>query len=1150
MVERLLTPSKITAWLECSHFLSLRNRADAGQLDVTPKPLGSLADLLIEKGATHERDCLADLEDQGRTVYQVPGRNPDETFSEWVTRVGNPLERGADVVYQMPFVHEGIRGIADFLVRVDEPGEGFCHYEPIDAKLTRTEGKPGHVLQLCFYADALEALTGSAPRQMHLWLGSGEQETLLVDQYRPYWRRLRRQLTILLNQDDIVDTRPLPCDHCGYCEFQDRCERQWRSEDSLVFVANLRPNDRDALEAVGVRTMVELSSRALPVSNVNDESLSRLSHQATLQIRTRDDPETPPVYELLDAGDDPLYGHGFSLLPEPNEGDVFFDFEGHPFWTPQHDLFFLAGLYYRGSDGAWTYDARWAHDQREQSDMIKTLVEFLATRRETFPSMHVYHYNHTERSSLERLTSGTETEGLFTSLVASGLFVDLFVVAKNALRVGTESYGLKYLERLAGFVRHGAIEQGAGAVVEYEQWMTSGRPELLDEIARYNEDDVAATLALREWLVAHRPIELPWRDAVLDVEEFGFDTDDLVEGLQQFGEHSPEHLLGDLLNYWRRERSANTTPKFAQAASEFAALYDDRDYIANLRFLGFEELENAKGFVTKNALFTWPSQNVDVKFTRQSSVLFTGVGVEQGYGYLPDVDLEKRVLKMRWRERYDEQGGMPSVMTLDDYVSPREKPAVLFHLAEQILSPSEVDPPSRVTMALLARDRPRFETGRGPKESHFSDDLASTLSWVGHLDDSFVAIQGPPGTGKTYSGSHIIYELIKAGKRVGITAMSHGAIDNLLVATYTVFAEHGDLALLRTFRGAKKPSAGALDGVRYSTSSGEAESDHFNLVAGTTWLFSRAGMRPYPVDVLIVDEAGQLALADAVASANAARNLILLGDPLQLSQVSQAEHPGGSGASVLEHVLGEHPTIPTSEGVFIAETRRMHPDVCRFISNQIYEGRLTSHVSCAQQTTEFGTGLRWLEVHHRSRSTESREEAQIVADQIATMLGTPWTNQHGTTSPLLSDDFMVVAPYNDQVRLLRQFFDATPGLRDVQVGTVDKFQGREAPVVFFTMTTSSAHDMPRGPEFLFSRNRLNVAVSRARCLAYLVCTEALLNSRARTIEEMRLIGTLSAFVEFADGAITDARRIGGGNAQRLTGPDAGERALGLVVNGE
>ena len=264
-----------------------------------------------------------------------------------------------------------------------------------------------------------------------------------------------------------------------------------------------------------------------------------------------------------------------------------------------------------------------------------------------------------------------------------------------------------------------------------------------------------------------------------------------------------------------------------------------------------------------------------------------------------------------------------------------------------------------------------------------------------------------------------------------------------------------------------------------------------------------------------MDEAGQLALADAVASANAAKNMILLGDPLQLSQVAKAEHPDGSGASVLEHILGGHATLPEDQGVFISETRRMHPDVCRFISNQIYEGRLSSHESCAQQSTQFGTGLRWLEARHHDRSTESPEEAAIVMAQVGEMLGTPWVNQRGERAGLRAEDFMVVAPYNDQVDLLRDVFDRTKDLRDVQVGTVDKFQGREAPVVFFTMTTSSGEDMPRGPEFLFSRNRLNVAVSRARCLAYLVCTEQLLNSRARTIEEMRLIGTLSAFVEYA-----------------------------------
>ena len=1114
MVERLITPSKITAWLECAHFLSLRNRVDAGLLHVAPRPMGSLADLLIEKGATHERDCLTELENEGRSVYQVPGRNPDETFLQWVQRIGNPMERDFDVIYQMPFVHGGIRGIADFLVRTDNVLEGYCTYEPIDAKLTRTQGKPGHVLQLCFYTDALESLTGLAPREMHLWLGSGLRESLLVEQFRPYWRRLRSQLATLLEQDEIEGTVPEPCDHCDYCEFNQNCETRWRAEDSLVYVANIRGTEREALTATGVRTVVELAGRRDAVPNLHYENLQRLSRQALLQVASRERPDQPPVFEVLTASDDPVYGHGFDLLPAPDEGDVFFDFEGHPFWTAQHDLFFLSGLYYRGGGGDWWYDGRWAHDLEHQDEMIRQLVEFFADRRTTYPLMHVYHYNHTERSSLERLTRGTETENLFTSLVDTGLFVDLFVVAKNALQVGTESYGLKHLERLAGFVRRGGIEQGAGAVVTYDEFMRTRDPALLDEIARYNEDDVAATLALRDFLVVRRPLDVAWRDAVLEEPERALDTDQLVEALRAFGEHSPQHLLGDLMNYWRRERSANTEPKFAEAASEFAALYSKPEFIVNLEFRGFEDVVS-KGQSAKNAIFTWPEQVVDPAFAEKKNVLFTGVGVERGYAYLPEVDLATRSIKMRWKESHEEAGGLPVVMTIDDYVRPYDKPGVLLHLAEQIIAPTPNDPPSRVSMALLARDRPRFVEGGGPIGGVFDDDLDAMLSWVGDLDGSYVAVQGPPGTGKTYSGSHLIHALITSGKRVGITAMSHMAIDNLLRATYDVFVEKGDLDELRALRKVKKPKVGALEGVRYTDNNRYAEGDAYNLVAGTPWLWARPGLRPFPVDVLIVDEAGQLSLADTIAAANGARNLILLGDPLQLSQVSQAEHPEGSGASVLEHILGDHATTPAFQGVFIAESRRMHPNVCRFISNQIYEGRLTSHVSCEQQTTEFGTGLRWIRATHKGRATESNEEADLVMEQIRSMVGTTWVNQAGERAPLREEDFMVVAPYNDQVNLLRDRFDAAKGLSGVQIGTVDKFQGREAPVVFFTMTTSSGADMPRGPEFLFSRNRLNVAVSRARCLAYLVCTEELLNSRARTIDEMRLIGTLSSFVEYA-----------------------------------
>jgi uncharacterized protein len=277
-------------------------------------------------------------------------------------------------------------------------------------------------------------------------------------------------------------------------------------------------------------------------------------------------------------------------------------------------------------------------------------------------------------------------------------------------------------------------------------------------------------------------------------------------------------------------------------------------------------------------------------------------------------------------------------------------------------------------------------------------------------------------------------------------------------------------------------------------------------------------MRTHPVDVLVIDEAGQLGLADTLAASISATNVILLGDPQQLPQVAQASHPNRCGVSALEHLLGEDErTFPDDRGVLLDVTYRMHPDVCGFISDVIYEGRLTSHPSCAvQATAAAGTGLRWIPAQHAQRSTESPEEAGIVAATINGLLGTDWTDQRGVTKPLTASDIIVVTPYNDQRRHITGLLQADAATAGIEVGTVDKFQGRQAAVVLFSMATSSAEFMPRDAAFLFSKNRLNVAISRARCLAYLVCTDELLNTRARDVTQMTLISALCSFVERAE----------------------------------
>ena len=515
--------------------------------------------------------------------------------------------------------------------------------------------------------------------------------------------------------------------------------------------------------------------------------------------------------------------------------------------------------------------------------------------------------------------------------------------------------------------------------------------------------------------------------------------------------------------------------------------------------------------------FTFPPQQRDgfpdiAEDDEDATVMYVDPGGSWRPAKIERLDREGGQLGLQWGKKNQEAGHLPTVVVPHPWVQTEVKRLALSNFGTRLL---EGNSPNPATDALLRRELPRFHAGYGPVGGVFTDDVADMVGWAPHLNQSYVAVQGPPGTGKTYRAARIVHALVAAGQRVGITAFSHRAIENVVAAVSEVFTEEGDIDELRGVR-VKRNATRTYAGFSNVPGPKGAVGQDFNVFAGSTWLFTNEGMRENPVDVLLIDEAGQLALADALAASTAAHNLILLGDPLQLPQVTQANHRGGGGLSALDHILGKDVTLPAGRGVFIPQTWRMHRDICDFISAEIYEGRLDSHPNCDRQTTIAGTGLRWLQARHHGNSTSSPEEVDILAGVIADLMGTPWTNFKGEEQPLTAEDFMVLAPYNDQVRAIRRRLESDPRMAGVPVGTVDKFQGGQAAVVLFSMATSTSADMVRGADFLFSRNRLNVAISRARCLAYLICTEELLNTRARSVEEMRLIATLNAFVEWAN----------------------------------
>ena len=449
----------------------------------------------------------------------------------------------------------------------------------------------------------------------------------------------------------------------------------------------------------------------------------------------------------------------------------------------------------------------------------------------------------------------------------------------------------------------------------------------------------------------------------------------------------------------------------------------------------------------------------------------------------------------------------------------KEQEDALFRLAQRIIARG-LEPCGDLDAAtdLLVRRPPRLRPGT-PALRDEPFDLERLRAQVRGLDASALVVQGPPGTGKTWTGARLALDLVARGRRVGIMATSHKAINNLLRALEEAADEAGT-----TFRGWKKRSGAENDYAsdRVQCSPAPDEEDGPVLVhASTAWHWARADAR-LSVDVLFVDEAGQVALADALAVSQAARSVVLLGDPQQLAHVSQGTHPLGAGASVLEHVLGEHDTVPPDRGVLLPRSWRMHPAVAAFVSRTMYEGRLTSAPGCERLRVDApglsGSGLRLVGVPHEDNRGRSPEEAEAVAGLVARLLdGGSHVDRLGLRRPLTLDDILVVAPYNAQVRCLAA--KLPPGER---VGTVDRFQGQEAPVVLFSMATSRGEDVARGMGFLFSRNRLNVAVSRAQALAVVVCSPALLAARCSTVEDMRLVNMLCRFAEEASGVAGEA----------------------------
>ena len=1099
--QLLFSPSDLGNFLACEHLTQL-DLTLALQGGRRPSYENAYAELLRSKGEEHELAFLETLRVTGRRVVEVR-LNTARDFEDGTRRTREAMRAGADYVYQAVFFSHGWRGIADFLERVDRPSAlGAWSYQVLDTKLAR-HPRPEHALQLSFYSQALAETQEVAPDLAYVVLGTRERVAIRLADVTAYYRRVRQRFEAAVGTRP--ETGPYRCHHCSFCDFRSPCEDRLEREDHVLRVAGIHRDQVKRLFAGGINTLTALAEtrQDTRVAKMAPSTFETLRDQAGLQlIRQR-----AGTLEWRPVEIEP--GRGFAALPPRSPGDVIFDLEGHPFFEPARGLEYLFGvLLLDGTEPR--YQAFWAHDRDGERQVFEALVDLVHAHLQRYPDLHVYHFSGSEPSTLKRLMAEHATrEAQVDDLLRRQVFVDLHSIVRRALRAGVPSYSLKELEVLFSFTRTGTVRSGTQAILNYERWLHQRKHELLDEIAAYNQEDCQATLGLLEWLHLIRPADLPWPEApeprpvspetieALDARQRL--RQELIEGAEP---GTPRGLAGELLEYHRREARPAWWAYFDRLGKSPEELLENSEAIAYLEADPGAPPQPRK----KSLAYT-------LRFPIQDHKLHPGHMVDdpatgRNAGTIVAIDDAGGTLQLLRGPSF-RSTPLPGEIVAGKPIEDRTQRAAVQRVAEAIRAGDGRYP---ALQAILARERPRIRgLAAGERIQTTNPDEMKTLA-LG-LDGSYLFLQGPPGTGKTWTGARIVVQLLASRRRVGITAQSHKAIHNLLDEIEAVARDTGV-----RFKGLKKSSAGnpesEYDGEFIksdpdNSTFAEAGPD-VQLFAGTAWLFAREDLDG-KLDHLVIDEAGQVSLADALAMGTAARNVILLGDPLQLAQVSQGVHPTGSGVSVLEHLLGDAPTIPEDRGVFLERSFRMHPDVSAFISEIVYAGRLHSDASAERRTTSFGTGIRFEPVDHDGNKSSSDEEVARVAALIAGMRGGTFTDGDGTTRPLREEDFMVVAPYNAQVQRLRAALPA-----GVRVGTVDKFQGQEAPIVFFSMATSSGEDVPRSLSFLFSRNRLNVAISRAQCLAVLVCSPRLLEARCESIEEMQLVNALCRLVEYAE----------------------------------
>jgi uncharacterized protein len=1088
--------------------------------------------LIAQTGDQHERAVLDELRVSHADL--VDGPTDDPVVARTTTL--SAINAKARLIYHAALAIGLFAGSADFLMLDTDD-----RYQVWDAKLARSP-KPYYAIQLCCYTEMLAADTHEPlSEKCGIILGSKDWVEFRVEDFIHYYRRIKSGFQSMQDgfTGDITE-RPEPLPRADHGRWTSHAEEFFTGTDHLVQVAGITVGQIKKLKRAGITTVAALAATSgKSVHKLANDSLGQLIAQARLQCQTRADrmanPEAPSRYEVLPytgVNGEPV---GLGALPPDHPADVFFDMEGYPLVSG--GLEYLFGVCLRNNQsGSLEFTDWWAHDRDEEKLALEGFVDWAFSHWKNNPDSHIYHYAAYEVNAVRRLSTRHDTrQDEVDELLRNEVFVDLYQIVRHGLCIGEDSYSLKTVERLYRATRSTEVATAVDSIVQYARWVESQQPRdwststILKGIRDYNEGDCKSTGELLQWLrkvggehtipVARSlSASAPSAPPVLPPEVVA--RLDTAAQLHKRGD-AISVVLADLIGFHRREEKPMWWRMFARAKATSEELRDDPGCIEGIQATGTPATEK-QSFV--QAYRFDPSQECKLAAGDRSRVMFTH-NLEAKHT-LSALDASKGELQLKISKKglNEKFGGVfPQHGSLlpDEYVSAAGIPEALTVVAAGQLS-GQLHAP----VAALLNRVPPAATLQNTGELTTDAAIRVTRSMSGGC----LVVQGPPGTGKTHTASRVIAAMLAAGKKVGVASNSHKAVVNLLIACGDAARKTGGLLHgIKVGGESEGPLFSSNSGLQHIKDTGEAYAAYTGgVVGGTAWLFSRPEWEA-TLDVLFIDEAGQVSLANTVAMARCAKNLVLLGDQMQLEQPIQGSHPGDSGLSALQYALKDtaasqpdapvfHAVVSPDYGLFLGESRRMHPAVCRFISESMYEGRLGSHPDCARQrivvpSGAIGlitkqTGIAFSGIEHDGDIQQSDEEVERVKAVYDELQGRLYTAKDSSTKALAVEDFLFIAPYNAQVRALQAALPAA-----ARVGSVDKFQGQEAPVCILSLCSSYDEYGSRGLAFILDRNRINVAVSRAQCLAVVAADPRIASAIAGSIDEMKLI---NLFCKLAD----------------------------------